>query len=173
MNNKDFIAKLQELDACGDAVKWVGDRDLKTAWEQCERVDWMLWLAYKLELGTRAERIHVTCDCAETALQYVSAGEERPRLAILAARKYADNPTEENRAAAWAAGAAGAAARDAAWAAWDAAWAAGDAARAAAWAAGAAARAAAGDAAWAAAGDAAWAAAHLHMCKIIRDKITL
>jgi hypothetical protein len=95
-------------------------------------------------------------------------GDDRPRLAIAAARSLAGDAARAARAA--ARDAARAAARDAAWAAGDAgaaaraAWAAGDAgaaARAAAWAAARAARAAgdAGAAAGAAARDAAWAAA--------------
>ena len=156
MNNKDFVSKLKNLSACSETIEWIGDRDLKTAWNECEHADWMLWLACKMEIGSRQERIHAICDCAETALTYVPKGEDRPRLAIEATRRYADNPTEENRAA-----------RAAAWAT-----AVGDAAWAAAWAA---AEAAAGDAAraaaWAAAGDAAEAAAHKKMCVMIREKI--
>jgi hypothetical protein len=82
-------------------------------------------------------------DCGETVLpifEKAHPGDDRPRLAIQAARDCAN-------------GKIGAAARDAARAA--ARDAAGDAAWAAGWAAG---WDAAGDAAWAAAGDAAWAA---------------
>ena len=126
MNNKEFMLRLKELSACSDAVKWVGDKDFKTSWNNCERADWMLWLICKMEIGTRQERIHIICDCAATSLKYIPKGEDRPRLAIKAARTYADIPTPENLEklnaagdaawdAAWAA--AGAAARDAAWAA--------------------------------------------------------
>jgi len=81
----------------------------------------------------------LACGFAETALKYVPAGEDRPRLAIETARRFvAGSATCEELAAAGDA-AAGAAARAAAWAA------AGAAARAAAWAA-----------AWDAARDAAW-----------------
>jgi len=123
MNNKAFLAKLLELNACSEAVEWVGKKSFRTAWNECVRADWMLWLVCKMEIGTRAERIHAVCDCAATALKYVPKGEDRPRLAIEAARLYADKPTPKNlkklnaaraaaRAAAWAAAgdAAGAAA---------------------------------------------------------------
>ena len=145
MTNIDFRKKLSELSACQDAIDWVDNRDFKTAWDDCERADWMLWLMCKMEIATKRERIHIICDCAATSLKYVPKGDDRPRLAIEAARNYADSPTDENlrlltaagaeaRAAAWAAGDAAGAARAAAWAAaWDAAWAAAwDAARAAA-----------------------------------------
>jgi len=171
MTNKAFLAKLLELNACSEAVEWVGKKSFRTAWNECVRADWMLWLVCKMEIGTRAERIHAVCDCAATALKYVPIGEDRPRLAIEAARAYSDKPTPGNleklnaARAAW--DAAGAAAWDAAWAAAAAAGAAG----AAAWAAaGAAARAAAG-VAWDAARAAAGAAAHKKMCVLIRGRI--
>ena len=161
MNNKDFLEKLKELLACNDAVAWVGTKDFKTAWNKCVRANWMLWLICKMEIGTREERIHIICDCAATSLKYVPKGEDRPQLAIEAARTYADFPTPENLEKLRAA-------RDAAWAA---AWAAaGDAAWAAA---GDAARDAARDAAGAAARDAAGDAAHKKMCKMIRNKISI
>jgi len=170
---------LTELGACAEAVKWAGRKTPKKAWETCKRGDWLLWIADKLNVG-RKLLVLAACACARTALKYVPAGEERPRLAIEAAERWADNPTEKNKAAAWAAaraaaraaGDAGAAAAaraaaGAAAAARAAAWTAGDAG-AAAWAA-AAARAAA----WTAgdAGAAAWAAAHKDMAKIVRKII--
>jgi len=157
---------LTELGACTEAVKWAGRKTPKKAWETCKRGDWLLWIADKLNVG-RKLLVLAACACARTALKYVPAGEERPRLAIEAAERWADNPTEKNKVAAWAAaGDAGAAAWAAA-AARAAAWTAGDAG-AAAWAA-AAARAAA----WTAgdAGAAAWAAAHKDMAKIVRKII--
>ena len=124
MDNKALISKLKKLGACSVAVDWTNGADLETAWEKCERADWMLWFICKMEMGTQRDRIHIICDCAETALKYVPRGEDRPRKAIKAARKYADDPTENNREAAGAAAwAAEAAAGAAAWAA-EAAWAA-------------------------------------------------
>jgi hypothetical protein len=95
---------------------------------------------------------HFAADCAEQVLPIFEKerpGDDRPRLAIRAARDFADGTIRAAARdtagdAAWAA--ARAAARDAGWAA------AGAAAGAAAWAA-------AGDAGWAAAAAAAWAAA--------------
>ena len=98
----------------------------------------MLWFAFRVG-AKRKDMILAACACAERALRFVPKGEDRPRLAIEAARTAANTNTKANRAAAEAA--ALAAARAAAWAA-----------------AGAAAWAAAGDAARAAAGDAAGAA---------------
>jgi len=40
-----FRETLIALDACHSAIKWVGERDLETAWAECPRGHWMLWLA--------------------------------------------------------------------------------------------------------------------------------
>ena len=143
MKNEDLLNQLKQFSACEEAVTWTNGMDLKTAWNKCERADWMLWYIFMAKIGTERDRIHIICDCAATALKYVPKGEDRPRLAIEAARNYADNPTEENKAAA----------------------------NAAAYAANATAYAA--NAANAAVYAAADAAAHKKMCNMIRDKIKL
>jgi len=46
--------KLNRLKACHDAVLWVAKQpNVKTAWENCERGDWMLWLAKKLNVDDK------------------------------------------------------------------------------------------------------------------------
>jgi hypothetical protein len=154
---------LSHLGACTDARVWAKTQpDLETAWRECKRSDWMLWLLARTTLNQDDPRLRLTaCDFAEAALIYVPAGEDRPRQAIEVGRRFAagDATREELSAARSAAGgaarsaargAARSAARGAAWAA------AGDAAGDAAWAAARdAAGGAAGAAAWAAAGDAA------------------
>jgi len=140
---------LSHLGACTDARVWAKTQpDLETAWRECKRSDWMLWLLARTTLNQDDPRLRLmACDFAEAALIYVPAGEDRPRQAIEVARRFAaGDATREELSAAWAA------AGDAAWAARSAA---GGAAGGAAWAAWAAAGDAAGDAAWAAAGDAA------------------
>ena len=125
------------------------------------------WVLRCLPEDHKPRIVRFAADCAEHVLHIWEARypeDLRPREAIDAARKWADNPTEENKKAAaraavvHAARAADAAAVTAAWAAWAAAravaeaayaWAAvataadAAAARAAAWSADAAARAAA------------------------------
>jgi hypothetical protein len=32
---------LESIDACSEAREWVGDRDLKTCWDECTRLDWL------------------------------------------------------------------------------------------------------------------------------------
>jgi len=149
MKKSNFQDWLVDNDACSEAVKWVGDRAEAQAWKQCPQPAWLIWyLGRRLRTPGYPDINQIAllaCWCARRALKYVPAGEDRPRLAIEAAEKCAKNPTPENRAAAWAAGAAlaaagaaaepaaGAAAEpaagDAAEAAWAAARAAGDAER--------------------------------------------
>ena len=152
--------RLRELRACEEAVVWVGERDLKRAWKECQRGDWMLWLCGEM-LGkpgwpTRQEIVLAACCCAELALPIFEKKypkDDRPRKAIETTRLWARGKAtiEEVRSAAYAAYAAYAAA--------DAADAAAAAADAAADAADAAYAAAAADAAYAAADAAAYAAA--------------
>jgi hypothetical protein len=181
MRNTELIKQLTDFKACEDAIQWVRDNKytLKEAWAKSKRADWLLWYMCRTEMATQKERIHIICDCAATALKYVPKGEDRPRLAIEAARKYADNPTEENRNATYAAANA---ATDAAYAADAATYAAAYAADAATYAAAYAAAHAATDAAYAAdaahaaayaAAYAAYPKAHIKMCRMIRRKINV
>ena len=125
---------LSSLDACAEAARWAKTQpDLQTAWANCKRSDWMLWLLDRTTLNQDDPRLRLmACDFAEAVLVYVPAGEDRPRLAIECARRFArGEATREEMAA--ARDAARAAAGAAAWsaaraaagaAAWSAAWAA-------------------------------------------------
>ena len=160
--------ELIQLRACSDAVEWAKNYDsFASAWKECERGDWMLWLCGTMQgkkgWPSQEEIVLVECDCAELVLpiyekQYPN--DSRIRDCIETTRQWAKGEaTEAEReaatwaatgaatvgsrgAAAWAARAAGAAAgaARAAGAAAGAAW----AAARAAWAAGAAAGAAEG-----------------------------
>ena len=155
---------LTRLDACTDAKEWASTQpDIETAWKNCRRSDWMLWLLDATNYQDPKNYRLIACACVrETPLAdgrkvWDLLTDQRSRNAVEVAERFAiGEATEQARAAAGAAAwdAAGAAAWDAAGdaagaAAWDAAWAS---AWATAWDA-------AGDAAGAAAGAAAWAAA--------------
>ena len=100
-------SKLLDMDACPDAVKWVGRRGPKTAWRDCKRGDWMLWAAARLGVD-RKLLVLTACDCAEIALKYVPEGEDRPAKAIATARAWCegDATIEDCQKAAYAADAA-------------------------------------------------------------------
>ena len=150
--------QLESLRPCQESLDWIGSRrSAARAWAECERGDWMLWLlgrlAGPLESESRRRLVLCACECARLSLHYVPAGEDRPRVAIETAERWArceagvtlDDVRAAAYAAAYAADAADAAvavayAADAAYAAYAyAAYAyAADAAYAAAYAADAA-----------------------------------
>ena len=46
--------KLEKLSACSEAIKWVKTRkSSENAWMNCNRGDWMLWLAKRLDVDDR------------------------------------------------------------------------------------------------------------------------
>ena len=103
---------LSRLAACADARAWARDYpDLQTAWSQCKRSDWMIWLLARTTLDQDDPRLRLmACDFAEAVLIYVPAGEVRPRQAIEVARAFArgeatreesDAASDAARAAAW------------------------------------------------------------------------
>ena len=105
-----FTDKLNDMHACSEAVRWVGKRGLMTAWRDCPRGDWMLWLAGRLDID-RKLLVLASCDCAETALQYVPKGEDRPAMCIQVTRDWCNGTASRDdvmaaRRAAYAAAAA-------------------------------------------------------------------
>jgi len=127
-----FMDLLRGLGACWEAKEWADGKTLRESWNTCERGDWMLWLAARVG-ADRKRLVLAACACARLSLKYVSPGEDRPRVAIETAEKWAHGEAtiEEVKAAA----AAYAAAADAAAYAADAVNAAGTYAAAAAYAA--------------------------------------
>ena len=108
---------INHLRPCTEAAQWLETQpDIATAWNCCQRGDWMMWLLTKLPTPKEVS-VTLACGFARSVLHLVPASEDRPRLAIEAAERWLAEPTEENRAAADAA----ADAADAADAAWDAA----------------------------------------------------
>ena len=170
MTNECFKEWLIKHDTCEKAVKWIGERDLATAWIECERADWMLWLTDEAEVDYRLVAPTV-CEIVRKVLHLVPDGEDRPRDAIDTLERWARYraTNKELRKAAVAAGAADADAEAAAWATRAAAW-----ATRAAWAAAANAAAAWGAAATDAAADAAaWADFHREAADMLRKAIPL
>jgi hypothetical protein len=105
---------LRTLHACEDVRKWAEGKALAQVWAECHRGDWLLWLCGKMAdkegWPTREELVVAACACAERSLKYVRTGEERPRIAIETARRWAQGQAKisEVRAAAYAAYAAAA-----------------------------------------------------------------
>ena len=133
--------------ACSDGRKYaLTQPDMAAVWDNCPRVDWLLWIAEKIGCtpDERTLRLFAVWCVRETPLADGRKvcdllTDERSKNALVVAEKYATgNATNQELAA--AGDAAGNAAGNAAWAAvWAAVWAAagvaaGDAAGNAAWA---------------------------------------
>jgi len=103
---KTFKDKLEEMNACPEAIDWVGDKTLKQAWDQCERGDWMMWLAKR---------------CAARLVEHLMTHERSLKALDVADGFSKGKATEHNLKE------AAAAAYHAAYAAYDAAYDAGDA----------------------------------------------
>lgn len=87
MTFRDELARLAYLTDHVDLLDWVGDRDLPTLWREHDDGFWLLWTAFLIGVDRRLV-VEAACDCAETALVHVPAGEDRPRLCIETARAW-------------------------------------------------------------------------------------
>lgn len=85
MTKEQWMDKLNKLNACSEAVRWFETQpDMETAWRDCQRGDWMLWLLGRLAVtkGDRKRMVPAVAGCARLPLKYVPDGENRPRVAI-------------------------------------------------------------------------------------------
>jgi len=93
--NEKYREQIKSSRACESPVKWLaGYDDEQTAWDACDRPDWMLWLLGKLVKAgqySRKRLVMSSCKCARTSLQYVKPGETRPLKAIEAAEAWASD----------------------------------------------------------------------------------
>ena len=83
---------LKKLHPCRDAYEWaLTQKSLKSAWANCERGDWMLWLAGKLckTVRDRKRLVLAACPCARLALGYVTKGDGQPLATIRMAEEWA------------------------------------------------------------------------------------
>src|SRR5690606_3193359 len=68
------------------------DRDLRQAWEQCERADWLLWLAGRIGVD-RKMLVRAACRCVRESLpifEQCCPGDDRPRKAIETAEAWCE-----------------------------------------------------------------------------------
>ena len=88
---KHWTDELTQMAACAEAVKWAKNYEtLQSAWDVCERGDWLLWLAAKRSRSTASRKrlVLAACECARLALSHVPVGETRPLTAIETAEKW-------------------------------------------------------------------------------------
>jgi hypothetical protein len=110
---KDLLLRLR---ACKEAVEWAGDKTAEEVIDTCHRGDWLLWLAYKLEVDDRPLAL-AKGHCANTVRHLMQ--DERSIKAVDAAIAYGNGEIskEELKDAAYAAASAYAAADAASYAA--------------------------------------------------------
>ena len=118
--------KLEKINACSGAREWVAtQKNYKEAWQNCERGDWMLWLARRLNVDDRKLTL-AKFKCANQVRHLME--DQRSLDALGAAERYGNGKItrDELNAYTYAAYAAADAAdaADAAYAAADAAYAA-------------------------------------------------
>jgi hypothetical protein len=89
MRIKKYIEELKKLGACRKAIDAAGKYTTsQKLWDDCNRGDWMLWLIARTQ-HDRKQLVLAACACARLSLKYVPAGEDRPRIAIETAEKWA------------------------------------------------------------------------------------
>ena len=83
-----------------EAYRWSLRHDWVTAWQTCTDARWMLHAAARV--ADRPRIVLAACACARTVLDRVPAGEDRPRVAIETAERWArgEATTEDVRRAA-------------------------------------------------------------------------
>lgn len=93
----DISDKLARMNACGSALKWIGDRTIAQAWSECEHADWMCWLLIRAAPDDPRCRL-AAADFAERVWHYLRDGPSRLACAwaIDVARRYARGKAVED-----------------------------------------------------------------------------
>lgn len=99
MTNQELLSFLKSKNACAESIQWIDDRDLVTAWNECPKASWLLWLyARSVNPDTIVFKTAVV-ELADSMLNIFEAEypeDKRPRNAIETARRYlAGNATKE------------------------------------------------------------------------------
>ena len=102
--------KILALNPCREGLVFAEscNFDAVKIWNTCPRGDWMIWLLLQTQSLDKQTSVKLACLCAEHVLSIYESkypDDKRPRLAIEAAKAWADNPTDEKLAlvklAAW------------------------------------------------------------------------
>lgn len=92
---------LADKEPCPDVRDFILQFEtMAQVWESCERPDLMFWLLRRSIPLTQGQAVRLAIAFAETVLEHIPEGEDRPHKAIEAARNWLKEPTEENRIAA-------------------------------------------------------------------------
>ena len=78
--------EIEEYEACKDAVEYREQfNTFQEAWKNCQRGDWMLWIAFKLKVNKRTLTL-TKARCAKTVMHLME--DERSIKAVKVAEKY-------------------------------------------------------------------------------------
>jgi len=105
MNATEIKQKLIGLRACESAKIWADGKTLAEIWEQCERGDWMLWLACRAGIDKRTMTA-AKAECAATVKHLMKDPRSIKALEVAQAYGRGEATDEELAAAAAAADAA-------------------------------------------------------------------
>jgi len=75
--------------ACRKALKWLGDRDLQTAWDECPNGDWMAWACKQMAYNASSLLDHQDIHEADYYLLCIKGG-GFPEEIRIAQQKLAD-----------------------------------------------------------------------------------
>jgi hypothetical protein len=81
----DPSEKLRRVGAPAELCDWATDRGIDALWEECDRGDWLVWLAV-VESVPLIALVDAAAACAERAMKAVPKGKKRLRAAIREAR---------------------------------------------------------------------------------------
>ena len=94
-SNRHLRRLLDAIGTCADGCDWVGERDLRRAWMECPRGDWLLWAADVVGVDHHLS-VRAAGRCIrDLVLAHAPPGDPRPRQAVIAALRWADHPTDE------------------------------------------------------------------------------
>jgi len=98
MKTVDFCIKYAP---CRDGRKFALQFEtMNEVWQACLRPDWLFWILEKHSPLEKEQSVRLSIAFAESCLCNVPKGEDRPRLAVEAAKAWLANPCEETASAA-------------------------------------------------------------------------
>jgi len=89
MNAQQLQDKLIQLKACEPAIEWANGKDLETAWNTCERGDWMIWLLTESQNEVTDKQLRlIAVECCRS-IQHLMK-DQRSINAVDVAERYAN-----------------------------------------------------------------------------------
>jgi hypothetical protein len=81
---KEHLEWLQANKVCRSSLLWIAEKNIQSleeAWNICERGDWLLWMATKLNVDKR-RLVLCAALCAHTVIQYMKDSRSRNAVRI-------------------------------------------------------------------------------------------